>query len=169
MADAALSLAGIDTENFNINHGNEDDNARLGDNVSGQTDEQDNHFYTVESIIGHVVDDMDKTVELLVKWEGYDETTLEPESTMQTDAPIMVYNYWRCLGGRDCATGLNTYHLFRLLAHSDTYNRQGRLLSRRYKVQWEVYPVGDSTWESATKIRRHAPEEKERYDADMGL
>ncbi|KAH7230839.1 hypothetical protein B0J15DRAFT_410337, partial [Fusarium solani] len=121
--------------------------------------------YTVESIIGHVVDDRDKTAELLVKWAGYDETTLEPESSMQTDAPIMVYDYWRCLGGRNRATGLSTYHVFRLLDHNDTCNPQGRLLSRRYKG----YSPGESTWELATKTRRYAPDEKARYDAAMGL
>lgn len=68
----------------------------------------------IESFENHRVDEANATVDIVVKWAN-GKQTWEPEWSLQQQAPILIYKYWDGVDGRDAATGLGVYHVFRVL------------------------------------------------------
>ncbi|KAJ4188257.1 hypothetical protein NW759_016838 [Fusarium solani] len=129
----------------------------------------------VNKFNAHRVDAEVSTVEIQVEWEG-GETTWEAERDLQEDVPALVYKYWDGLGGRDTATGLDLYHVFKISksakvpksakAPNSTQPADNPKDSHyRYRVQWVGCPSADSTWEYESVLRDIAPDEFEKFEA----
>ncbi|KAJ3455369.1 hypothetical protein MRS44_013969 [Fusarium solani] len=123
----------------------------------------------VNKFNAHRVDTEVSTVEIQVEWEG-GETTWEAERDLQEDVPALVYKYWDGLGGRDTATGLDYYHVFkiseRVKVPEDAQPADNPKDSHyRYRVQWVGYRRADSTWECNSVLRDIAPEEFKKFEA----
>lgn len=83
----------------------------------------------------------------------------EYEEDVQEKDPQMVYQYYKSLGGRQAATGLDMCHAFNILAHRYVGGY------RQYKVQWTGYPPQDFSWEPEEKLADIHPGLKAEYDA----
>jgi hypothetical protein len=112
----------------------------------------------IDSFISHRVDEANSTVDIQVLWEG-GETTWETEWSLQEQVPSLVFQYWDKLGGRDAATKLEVYHVFKILRR-DTSSR-----AKKYEVQWVGYKRADSTVEKEEFLRGIAPAELEKFQA----
>ncbi|KAF9776747.1 hypothetical protein IL306_005038 [Fusarium sp. DS 682] len=69
-------------------------------------------------VISHIIDHQvlpNACVQLKVEWEDFTETWV-PEHQLQEDVPSKVYRYWHKKGGREKATGLDEFHVFKILA-----------------------------------------------------
>lgn len=115
----------------------------------------------VESLESHRVDQLNATVDIRVKWIGGDKTW-EPEWSLQEQVPTLVYKYWDNLDGREAATGLDTYHVFRILKHTPAPSK-AKKSDFMYQVQWTGYRPGESTWETASALQSIAPGELANY------
>ncbi|KAH7110443.1 hypothetical protein EDB81DRAFT_831680, partial [Dactylonectria macrodidyma] len=69
--------------------------------------------YEAEAIISHRTKNKTE-VEIMIKWAGCSEPTLVDERTFQQDCPLILYHYWELIGGREAATGINLFHVFRI-------------------------------------------------------
>ncbi|KAF7563549.1 hypothetical protein G7046_g590 [Stylonectria norvegica] len=58
-----------------------------------------------------------------------------------------LYRFWESRGGRDRATRLRTYHVFRVV---DGRSVEGD--KWEFEVQWVGYPRRHSTWETETRL-----------------
>ncbi|KAI5468121.1 hypothetical protein BGZ63DRAFT_399645 [Mariannaea sp. PMI_226] len=116
----------------------------------------------IESFETHRVDEPTSTVDILVKWANGEETW-EPEWSLQNQVPILVYKYWDGVGGRDKATDLSEYHVFRVLKRGPP---KPRAREPMYQVQWVGYRPSDCTWENKSKLNLIAPEELLKFEAD---
>ncbi|KAG7418229.1 hypothetical protein Forpe1208_v003842 [Fusarium oxysporum f. sp. rapae] len=114
----------------------------------------------IDEFVEHRVDPDNSTVDIKVKWEG-GETTWESEWSLQEQVPTLVYKYWEKLGGREEATQLDVYHVFKILKCIPAAGRK----KSSYQVQWVGYKQNDSTWESEEKLRLIAPGELEKFEA----
>jgi hypothetical protein len=112
----------------------------------------------IDSFISHRVDEANSTVDIQVLWEG-GEKTWETEWSLQEQVPALVFQYWEKLGGRDAATNLEVYHVFKILRR-DTSSR-----AKKYEVQWVGYKRTDSTVEKEEFLRSVAPGELEKFQA----
>jgi hypothetical protein len=113
----------------------------------------------IDSFVTHRVDEVNATVDLLVKWAD-GEQSWKPEWSLQHKVPVLIYKYWDTVGGRDAATGLNVYHVFRVLERSPPH-RVMRDLS--YRVQWVGFSRSECTWEHQRKLAQIAPDELTRF------
>lgn len=111
----------------------------------------------VDVLVEHRVDEANSSVDIRVLWDG-GETTWESEWRLQEDVPAMVFKYWDKLGGRDAATKLDVYHVFKIL-------RRDPKQAKKYEVQWVGYPQNDSTWEKEELLSRIARAELEKFKA----
>ena len=76
---------------------------------------------------------------------------------------MLIYKYWDSVDGRDTATGLDVYHVFRVLKRAPP--PQGKKKGFRYQVQWVGYRRTESTWEYESKLVQIAPEELIKFQA----
>ncbi|KPM35514.1 hypothetical protein AK830_g11066 [Neonectria ditissima] len=119
----------------------------------------------VESFEAHRVDESQATVDILVKWAG-GEKTWETEWSLQHQVPTLVFQYWDNLDGREAATGLDIYHVFRILKRATPPKaKKNRYM---YQVQWVGYRRTDATWEHESKIKEIAPDELIKFEAKNG-
>jgi hypothetical protein len=123
--------------------------------------------YTVDRLNNHRVDIESSTVEFEVKWMKGD-TTWQPERDLQEDTPRLVADYWKACGGRDKATKLELFHVFKILRES----RPGRSRSspeeegeRQYVVQWVGYTDSkeDTTVETESTLKEKCPDELAKF------
>ncbi|KAH7116641.1 hypothetical protein B0J13DRAFT_681247 [Dactylonectria estremocensis] len=98
----------------------------------------------IESFKTHRVDEANATVNFLVKWANGKETW-EPEWNLQQQVPMLIYKYWDSVDGRDTATCIDVYHVFR--------------------VQWVGYRRTEPTWEYESKLVQIAPKELIKFRA----
>ncbi|KAH6873604.1 hypothetical protein B0T10DRAFT_499636 [Thelonectria olida] len=119
-------------------------------------DDTEESRYEVEAIISHHTKNKTE-VELMIKWTGCSEPTLVDERTFQQDCPLMLYRYWEFIGGREEATGINLFHVFRI--------RRWKVKDEKlqFLVEWVGYPPEDSTWELAWRVERCAKEMHTAY------
>lgn len=134
------------------------DKAQPNGDASGRVDPGYKEDVEIDSFINHRVDDANSTVDIRVLWEG-GETTWETEWSLQEQVPALVFQYWDKVGGRDAATKLEVYHVFKILRR-DTSTR-----AKRYEVQWVGYKRADSTVEKEEFLRSIAPAELEKFQA----
>ncbi|CAF3503750.1 unnamed protein product [Fusarium graminearum] len=103
----------------------------------------------ITSIVKHEINTTTCTVELNTMWSN-GKCSWASELDVQKSMPDI-----ESLGGRDKATGLNSYHIFAIIGenHSNP-NRATRLL-----CQWVGFPNehGSLTWEPKVKVRKVAP------------
>ncbi|KAH6953940.1 hypothetical protein BKA56DRAFT_429215, partial [Ilyonectria sp. MPI-CAGE-AT-0026] len=119
----------------------------------------------IESFDTHRVDEANATVDFLVKWAN-GKQTWEPEWSLQHQVPKLIYKYWDSVDGRDTATGLDVYHVFRVLKRATP--PQAKKKDFRYQVQWVGYRRSESTWEYESKLAQIAPEELIKFHAKNG-
>ncbi|KAJ4169247.1 hypothetical protein NW754_001333 [Fusarium falciforme] len=124
----------------------------------------------VDELVEHSVNEESSTVEFKVKCKESGETTWEAERDLQEDVPTLVYKYWDGLGGRETATGLDHYHVFKILksakvSKSAQPTDNSKDSQYRYQVQWVGYPRTDSTWERESTLREIALDEFEKFEA----
>jgi hypothetical protein len=117
----------------------------------------------IDVFIDHCVDTDNSTVSIKVKWED-GETTWESEWSLQEQVPTLVFKYWEKLGGREAATNLDIYHVFKILKRT-TLPGKSKGAQDRYQVQWVGYRQAESTWEKESKLRTIAPGELEKFEA----
>ncbi|KAH7115616.1 hypothetical protein EDB81DRAFT_767555 [Dactylonectria macrodidyma] len=112
--------------------------------------------YEAEAIISHRTKNKTE-VEIMIKWTGCSEPTLVDERTFQQDCPLILYRYWELIGGREVATGINLFYVFRI--------RRWKAKDKKlqFLVQWVGYPPEDSTWELAWRVERFAKEMHTAY------
>ncbi|KAH8653302.1 hypothetical protein BGZ61DRAFT_300249, partial [Ilyonectria robusta] len=111
----------------------------------------------IESFDTHRVDEANATVDFL---------TWEPEWSLQYQVPKLIYKYWDSVDRRDTATGLDVYHVFRVLKRATP--PQVKKKDFRYQVQWVGYHRSESTWEYESKLAQIAPEELIKFHAKNG-
>lgn len=110
----------------------------------------DDNVFEIERLASHRVNKDTSTVDFFVQWVGT-ATSWEPERELQLQVPDLVFEYWEALGGREKATGLEEFHVFRIL--------ESTVDPPQYRVQWVGYrdTPADTTWESRALLRRVAP------------
>lgn len=117
----------------------------------------------IDKFGAHRVNKEVATVEFHVHWAN-GEKTWEPEWELQTQVPELIYDYWKQHKGREAATGLEVYHVFRLLRREVPL--EGK--SHRYLVQWVGYSGKEATWEPVKKLQTIAPGELSRFEHENG-
>lgn len=147
-------------QNGNEQNGGEQngDEAQPNGGATGRVDPGYKEDVEIDSFIDHRIDEANSTVDIKVRWEG-GETTWETEWSLQEQVPALVFQYWEKLGGRDAATNLEVYHVFKILRR-DTSSR-----AKKYEVQWVGYKRSDSTVEKEDFLRTIAPGELEKFQA----
>ncbi|KAL6353993.1 hypothetical protein LRP88_12683 [Fusarium phalaenopsidis] len=115
----------------------------------------------VNKFNAHRVDTEVSTVEIQVEWED-GETTWEAERDLQEVVPALVYKYWDGLGGRESATNLELYHVFKISKRAKVSKTQ-----YMYRVQWVGYDPTDSTWEHDYTLQNIAPDVLEKFEAKV--
>ncbi|KAL9561179.1 hypothetical protein ACKAV7_014534 [Fusarium commune] len=116
----------------------------------------------IGEFIGHRVDTENSTVDIRVEWQD-GETTWESEWSLQERVPALVFKYWEKLDGRDAATNLDTYHVFKILKRAPPSDKLGNS-QHMYQVQWVGYRPAESTWEHESKLRTITPDKLERFE-----
>ncbi|KAK5996513.1 hypothetical protein PT974_01848 [Cladobotryum mycophilum] len=114
----------------------------------------------IEEFQNHRVDKKFSLVDIQVRWEN-NEITWESEYFLQCEVPKLVYDYWAERGGRQTATGLDEYHVFKLLKR--------RRIPPSYLVQWVGYraTAADTTWESKKLLQKISPKLLEDFESDL--
>jgi hypothetical protein len=120
----------------------------------------------IDCFINHKVHKTDSTVSITVLWKD-SSITFEDEYHLHAQVPSLLFDYWSGLGGRDDATGLKTYHVFKVLEHKDQY--VNKKLRTSYKVEWVGFPPTETTWEPAYKIEKNARVAMETYKSKLYL
>jgi hypothetical protein len=120
----------------------------------------------IDCFINHKVHKTDSTVSITVLWKD-SSITFEDEYHLHAQVPSLLFGYWSGLGGRDDATGLKTYHVFKVLEHKDQY--VNKKLRTSYKVEWVGFPPTETTWEPAYKIEKNARVAMETYKSKLYL
>ncbi|KAG4272496.1 hypothetical protein FPRO04_14639 [Fusarium proliferatum] len=115
----------------------------------------------IDKFIDYRVNIDNSTVDIKAKWES-GETTWESEWSLQEQVPTLIFKYWETLGGREAATNLDIYHVFRVLKR---ITLPGKSKGASYQVQWVGYRQAESTLEQESKLRMIAPGELERFEA----
>ena len=132
---------------------------------ASQLDEQAaNPELEIDSLTSHRVDKDAATVDFLVTWDG-GEASWESEFDLQIQAPNAVFEYWDQLDSREDATGLDIYHVFKILKRMNP--SKGK--EPKYLIQWVGYRRKESTWEPESKVKEIAPEELKAYEAKHGV
>jgi hypothetical protein len=108
----------------------------------------------IDCFINHKVHKKDSTVSIEVLWKD-GSITFEDEYHLHAQVPNLLFDYWDGLGGRDGATGLKKYHVFKVLEHKD--QDANNKLRTSYKVEWVGFPPTEATWEPAYMIKKNAP------------
>jgi hypothetical protein len=116
----------------------------------------------IDEFISHRVDTENSTVDIQVKWQD-GETTWESEWSLQERVPALVFKYWEKLDGRDAATNLDTYHVFKILKRAPPSDKSGNS-QHMYQVQWVGYRPAESTWEHESKLRTITPDMLEKFE-----
>ncbi|KAH6995141.1 hypothetical protein EDB80DRAFT_767016 [Ilyonectria destructans] len=119
----------------------------------------------IEKFDSHRIDEANATVDISVVWAN-GETSWESEWSLQNQVPTLVFKYWDGLDGREAATGLDIYHVFRILKRATPPKaKKNRYM---YQVQWVGYRRTDATWEHEDKIKEIAPDELIKFEAKNG-
>jgi hypothetical protein len=116
----------------------------------------------IDEFICHRIDTENSTVGIQVKWQD-GETTWESEWSLQEKVPAFVFKYWEKLDGRDAATNLDTYHVFKILKRAPPSDKSGNS-QHMYQVQWVGYRPAESTWEHESKLRTITPDMLEDFE-----
>ncbi|KAM0364073.1 hypothetical protein ACHAO7_011154 [Fusarium culmorum] len=116
----------------------------------------------MDEFIGHRVDIENSTVDIQVRWQD-GETTWESEWSLQEKVPVLVSKYWEKLDGREAATNLDTYHVFKILKQATPSDKSGNS-QPMYEVQWVGYHSAESTWEHESKLRTITPDMLENFE-----
>ncbi|KAM6513299.1 hypothetical protein FALCPG4_015739 [Fusarium falciforme] len=167
--DRSTSVAAEPTEPKSIDQQNcEKDAGGNGDApaASASVDKTVAEFgdtFEVDEFIDHHVDQETSTVDIQVKWKD-GETTWETEWGLQEQVPTLVFKYWDKLEGRKAATGLDNYHVFKILKRASLPGKP-KNAQYMYQVQWVGYRRTDSTWEHESKLQEIAPRELEEFKA----
>ncbi|KOS21321.1 hypothetical protein ESCO_006780 [Escovopsis weberi] len=103
-----------------------------------------------DKFVSHRVFEHLSQTEIEVKWKDAP-NSWEVEFHLQKRWPQMLYAYWRSNGGRQKATKLEDFHIFKVLKH--------RPVQKRYLVQWVGYSESpaDVTWEPEKLVYDTAP------------
>ncbi|KAH7313747.1 hypothetical protein B0I35DRAFT_410702 [Stachybotrys elegans] len=117
-------------------------------------------IHEVDRIAAHRVNKETSTVDFKVEWVDAG-TSWESERELQLQVPKLVLAYWDALGGRDKATGLEEYHVLRIIDSESTR-------PPTYRVQWVGYraTMADTTWESKELLERIAPASLRQFEAE---
>ncbi|KAH7141439.1 hypothetical protein B0J13DRAFT_585790 [Dactylonectria estremocensis] len=119
----------------------------------------------IDHFEAHRIDETNATVDILVVWVT-GEQTWEAEWSLQNQVPTLVFQYWDKLEGREVATGLDVYHVFRILKRATPPKaKKNRYM---YQVQWVGYRRTDATWEHEDKVKEIAPDELIKFEAKNG-
>ncbi|KAF7543096.1 hypothetical protein G7Z17_g11010 [Cylindrodendrum hubeiense] len=119
----------------------------------------------IERFDSHRIDETNATVDISVVWES-GEKSWESEWSLQNQVPALVFKYWDALEGREAATGLDVYHVFRILKRATPPKaKKNRYM---YQVQWVGYRRSEATWEHEDKIKEIAPDELIKFEAKNG-
>ena len=120
-------------------------------------------------------DDGGGWLDVEVQWEDEDGERLFPEWMSEWKAqeihPEILWPFWARLGGRDTATGLDTYHVYRITKHQRTEEMD----AWEFLTEWVGYPPTDAEWVSEDWLRQElkADELIEEYigliGGDLGL
>ncbi|KAF4453343.1 hypothetical protein F53441_3971 [Fusarium austroafricanum] len=106
-------------------------------------------------ITHHLVSRLNKRVQLFVEWSdhpgGHWEGTSFDEDAIQHVDERLVLNYWKSRGGREKMTGLEVFHVFRIIAERVHENKH------EYKVQWVGYSRQNISWEPAVRMQTISP------------
>ncbi|KFA72572.1 hypothetical protein S40288_06864 [Stachybotrys chartarum IBT 40288] len=115
--------------------------------------------FEIDRLASHRVNKAASTVDFEVVWVDAG-TSWETERELQQQVPKLVFDYWADKGGRDKVTGLEEYHVFRILEQE----------RRTYRVQWVGYRATavDTTWESKELLERIAPGSLREWEAQSG-
>ncbi|KAF4987341.1 hypothetical protein FDECE_15475 [Fusarium decemcellulare] len=116
-------------------------------------------YYIIWDLVDHRLDKETNRVLINVQWKGTGVETWEDEETLQEDAAMTLYSYWREQGGRTQALDVDLFHVFRILDHRGEGSRM------RFKCQWVGYPASevDCSWEPKAKVKRIAQEKLKEY------
>ncbi|KAJ3549126.1 hypothetical protein NM208_g668 [Fusarium decemcellulare] len=116
-------------------------------------------YYIIWDLVDHRLDKETNRVSIKVQWKGIGVETWEDEETLQEDAAMTLYGYWKEQGGRTQALDVDLFHVFRILDH------QGEGTRMRFKCQWVGYPASevDCSWEPKAKVKRIAEVKLKEY------
>ncbi|KAF4435001.1 hypothetical protein F53441_13615 [Fusarium austroafricanum] len=117
--------------------------------------------YIPTKILGHTIEE-DAKVSFHVCFGPVTQGKISEFEAQELKASL-VYAYWRRLGGRNEATGLDVYHPFDILSH-EIINCEVF-----YQVQWIGYSTRDTTFEEASMVEGMCAELKHEYDVENGL
>ncbi|KAK0386451.1 hypothetical protein NLU13_6287 [Sarocladium strictum] len=113
----------------------------------------DDELYTIESIQKHRW--VDDDIELQIKWDTGD-LTWEPETSIQEDAPAVLFSYWASEGGRPPhPSHPDLFHIFAV--------RKVTPRSKKVLVEWVGFK--EQTWEPRSTVEEAAPELLEQFEA----
>ena len=128
--------------------------------------DDDCHRFDIDKILDFKVDQSTAKVQFLIKWavEPTSEATWEEEYNIQEDCPAIVYKFWKARRGRIAATGLDTYHVFRILSQKFDKKRN----EQRFKVQWVGYPLKDASFENEEYLEENASGLLEAWRRERG-
>ncbi|KAI9150437.1 hypothetical protein HJFPF1_10203 [Paramyrothecium foliicola] len=135
-----------------------DDAAKEKDAAPKPAASSEDAVFEIERLATHRVNKETSTVDFYVEWVGT-ATSWEPERELQSQVPDLVFEYWDAQGGREKATGLEEFHVFRIL--------DSAVDPPSYRVQWVGYrdTPADTTWEPRSLLRRVAPIALGLYDS----
>lgn len=110
----------------------------------------------------HKVDEREATTSLLIEKTNGDRIWSD-EATIHKHDEASVLSYWAKHNGRFAATGLEEYHVLRILAHHPPSSKPS---TGQYKVQWVGYSSAaeETTWEVKSKVRKISPAAVEAYE-----
>jgi hypothetical protein len=110
----------------------------------------EDNVFEIDRLATHRVNKESSTVDFYVEWVGT-ATSWEPERELQAQVPDLVFEYWDAQGGREKATGLEEFHVFRIL--------DSTVDPLSYRIQWVGYrdTPADTTWEKRSLLQKVAP------------
>ncbi|KAF4454986.1 hypothetical protein FALBO_15725 [Fusarium albosuccineum] len=128
--------------------------------VSGSVLTQDK----IVRFMSHRINRKDSTVTIEVLWKGGG-ITFEDEYDLHAQVPCLLFDYWKKLEGRDHATGLEEYHVFKIIKCEDRH--VNNKLRHGYMVEWVGFPSTEVTWEYAYKIKKNSPGAIRAYQSNQ--
>ncbi|KZL64628.1 chromo domain-containing protein, partial [Colletotrichum tofieldiae] len=114
-------------------------------------------YLHTDELIGWEYYSLTKEVDILTRRPSDGSKRLVPERLIQQRCPSQLFAYWKSFSQpREKTVKSNHYHVFDII---DDDPSQG------LKIQWVGYSPSDSdtTWESASKIRKMVPELLDDY------
>lgn len=89
-----------------------------------------------------------------VRWVGWEGTTWEAERDMHEDAPEILFNYWRSVGGRpNNPKNSELYNVLAIVQHNKSRTK--------FLVQWVGYE--EKSWEPRKTLERTVKDMVDNY------